>query len=244
MNAAEIISGCASGDPLERDRAAGALLDLLRTLARRSLRWSGSRTAPNDDELDDLVGEVAFKVIDGAAARIAGASESVCRSYLRRMLVNRWRDVLRQQNKIDPIGDEKEFVAPEPDPEPEFDVYALALSRLEEAFTHVLETRMPRYHDGLRQSWDQLVRLTFDGEEMEAVLASQLPAGSSEGDWIRARDRLFQNHKRLRGYLAQAIEGLEAVGRIDAQRAEETRQCLYFLLRCQRQSPAFVGKTR
>lgn len=102
----------------------------------------------------------------------------------------------------------------------------LIQARLERVVDAAAETS--RQPDQLRAGWRQLVRLRIEQsvtmhELVDEVLEAEGETESDEATVTRARNRLFQQHRRVRQALEAAVSTLEQRGELTAEEATTTR---------------------
>lgn len=87
---------------------------------------------------------------------------------------------------------------------------------LDETYAALEASRAARYKVALRQSWDQVKRLTLGKTTMEAILAGEegVTAASPSGERKRALGRIYKAHQRLRDGLREAGDVLLARKRL------------------------------
>jgi hypothetical protein len=214
----------------QREAASRALLGWLVDVLRR-LRAS-------DDRADRVRSRVAWKLLElsraGRLSRIEDA-ERYCMGMVRNALF----DVLAEDRRH--LGersfDGEQGPAPEADLGPsaeekealEEDLQAWrerARALLGRAFAVVLEVALPRYHQGLRESFDDLCALGLESASLSALLGTRGAAVDSA-----ALDAAYKRHQRMRTSLREAIESLARAGRLTKVEAAQAEGCLALLLR-------------
>ena len=209
----------------------------------------------------DVVGRIACKSVSGSAD--AGPSrDAVARSYLRRILANllvdEWRKAQRRREV--PLDDDSGTRAagagavPRPPPgggqygaepatpesllmERNHAAVALeAISMLKEAFAAAVQSRQERYRAELERAWDEVWALRDDSGRVSQLIEGRMTEeerGTERGR-VRARNRMYAAHKRLREALLETSRQAELDGRINPEQARLLERSVTALLRCQR----------
>jgi DNA-directed RNA polymerase specialized sigma24 family protein len=230
----------------ERNQAAGALLRVLGELAALRLREprSGEVYRIPPEWRDDVVQDVAFKVLAGSPLKVVGSGEEACRAYLCTMLVRRWISHHRRQRRAETLDAADTELAPAAhQPGATSEQGTEGLGNLDEVFAELLASRPPRHQGNARQAWSEILELhirpitTRDLIERDASLReAEDPRGFKQ-----RRDRMLQAHSRVREGMRQIIVRRQERGAIDAGEAEDLQRSLDLLWRCHR--PA-AGPTR
>jgi DNA-directed RNA polymerase specialized sigma24 family protein len=106
--------------------------------------------------------------------------------------------------------------------------------------------RAARYRPEFDATWRQLSAVVFEGTDLRDVLLAEstLQSGSSEADFIKARNRAYKNHERVRKSLLAAAVRMAEAGQLSADDAALAIACLRVLVRCQRSEAAGVSRSR
>lgn len=212
-----------------RERAAGELLALLRK--RAGVRLARLRNGAADDE--DVVATVAERLIMNPRPDLADGSDGAVVAYLDTMLrntaVDMWRD---GRARLEPSGEQRLVELAGGADTADLRELAEPLSALQSVFEHVRDGRAPRYRAGLEVTWRQLQDLLLGVRDMDDLLLQDEHAGPDPLDRRRARDRILQNHHRLRTALGDGIEELRRARWLAPDRAAAARDALRWLFRC------------
>jgi hypothetical protein len=213
-----------------RESAARALLAWLSEALRR-LRTSGDRA-------DRVRSRVASKLLElsrtGRLSRIEDA-ERYCLGMVRNALYDLLAEDARHLGERSFDGEEVPTpraaglaTAEEKEAlEESLDAWrARARGLLGRAFAAVLEESLPRYHRGLRETFDDLCALAFDSASLPALLGQR-----GEAAHPAALDAAYKRHERMRTSLRDAIAGLARAGRLTKVEAAQAEGCLALLLR-------------
>lgn len=177
----------------------GALADL-RDLAVESVEEKVRRSSP----LDVIVSNDPERRGDRALMN------RLCDGYLRRMVMNDALNLLRRSSRftlVDPLEpgvfDRVQAVSPAV----ETDLGRLRMV-LESLFDNALARVRVSARQALELAWSQLLELCFGHGSMAAILVRDEGIGptSSPIEIRRARDRVLQNHSRLRKRLIDVLE--------------------------------------
>lgn len=249
MTPSELLSHLEAGDPL-RERAARALVALLSQLTRGRLTEPASRQTfeiRKDAEREEVVSRVALKILQCSPLPVAGKSDGECRRYLSTMLVRAHIAEYRKRARLVLTGDDKIATLKgsthnEDDSaasEAADDYIDRARSLLDRAFERVLATRQERFREPVQRAWKQIVELVFEQVSFNTILARDegVDTERDRAEFVRARNRVFKNHERLRIALREAGEAMSADGSLHADEQEGLKQALILLFRCQN-SPA------
>jgi hypothetical protein len=223
----------------ERNQAAGALLGLLGELATVPLREPSSgevyRIPP--EGRDDVVQDVAFKVLARSPLSVVGNGERACRAYLCTMLVRRWISHHRGQRRAETLeAADAELASAAQQPGATIELGTEALGNLDEVFQDLLASRPPRHQGDARQAWSEILELharPITTRELIERDASLREAEDPRG-FKQRRDRMLQAHSRLRAGMRQIITRRQERGAIDAGEAEDLHRSLDLLWRCHR----------
>lgn len=248
MTPSELLLHLEPDDPL-RERAAKALVALLSQLARGRLIEPTSRQSfeiHRDTEREEVVARVALKVLQRSPLPVAGKSDGECRRYLSTMLVRAHIAEHRKRVKLVLAGDDKIASMRNGDAESgttsseAADEYIeRAKSLLARAFERVRASRQERFREPLDRAWQQLTELVFQQVPFTVILARDegVAPERDRAEFIRARNRVFKNHERLRIALREASEAMASDGSLEPDEVETLKQALLLLFRCQN-SPA------
>lgn len=245
--AAEILGVLASDAPSEqRQDAAKALLALLGRLASHPLTvrrgFAGHATYRVPERLrDELVARVVLRIVERRLS-IHGRSEGECIRYLQTMMANLLVSEYRAEVRRVPLdethhGTTRNDAHDGADEDGQSVTHARAL--LERVFAHALDRRAERYREPLRTAWRQLGELVFEGATMAAVLArdERIDDDAPAAARVKAQNRVFKAHQRLREDLLRAVDELAAAGSLSAEDAATARRACQVLFRCQRSAP-------
>jgi hypothetical protein len=248
MSPSELLLHLEARDPL-RDPAARALVALLEQLSRGRLVEPSSRQSfevRSAPERDEVVARVALKVLECSPLPVAGKSDGECRRYLSTMLVRAHIAEYRKRARLVLTGDEKIAALSGQEP-PQDDArtdaadafVARARALLDRAFARVLAERQERFRPPLQQAYEQIVSLVFQQVSFNAILARDegVDPVRDRAAFVRARNRVFKNHERLRVSLREAGEALTRDGSLQPHESDALRQAILLLFRCQN-SPA------
>jgi hypothetical protein len=249
MTPSELLLHLEPLDPL-RERAARALVALLAQLARGRLMEPTSRQTfeiRRDTEREEVVSRVALKILQCSPLPVAGKSDGECRRYLSTMLVRAHIAEFRKRSRLVLTGDDKIAAmrgATTTDEETASsdaadDYIERARALLDRAFERVLATRQERFREPVQKAWQQITELVFQQVPFNSILARDegVDPERDRAEFVRARNRVFKNHERLRISLREAGEAMTTDGSLKADEVEGLRQALILLFRCQN-SPA------
>jgi hypothetical protein len=248
MSPSELLLHLEASDPL-RERAARALVSLLEQLCRGRLVEPSSRQSfevRSRAERDEVISRVALKVLECSPLPVAGKSDGECRRYLSTMLVRAHIAEFRKRARLVLTGDEKLATLHRHEPSREegsaeaADEYvAQARALLDRALERVVSERQARFREPIQRAYAQIVALVFQQEPFNAILARDegVDPERDRESFVRARNRVFKNHERLRIALREAGESLAADGSVSPEEAQTLRQAILLLFRCQN-SPA------
>jgi DNA-directed RNA polymerase specialized sigma24 family protein len=222
------------------------------------------RVPTNDQE--DIVQDVLFKLVMRNPDLPLHAGPKAVARYVRKMLANRWLDRTKRQRRAEREANEirsneqlpfpKPVLAAEDLPSSSPDAESIgrdldgrravdqAKQDLNALYLVALDARAPRYRAPLEVAWRQMTELLYGDRSLRDIVREE--AGGvdlDEGDFIRHRNRLFTNHKRLREALDDAVNRLERAGTWDIERADYHRRLLMTLVRCQRSEQDGVQET-
>lgn len=196
----------------------GELYTLLRSLSTRCL--GGDLATVRDDALDFVEEKVrsaspldAILSHDPDAESDRVALNRRCEAYLRTMLENRAKSLLRRGSRttyVDPTDSahlDARAAQQSNNDTTDVEVERKYLARL---FELTREKRSPRYRAAADVAWKQINELCFDGVTMADILErdEDVAKDASEADRARARDRVLQNHSRLRKEMRAELESL------------------------------------
>lgn len=222
-------------DRARRNRAAHALLELLR-------RLTGRLPAAYREE---AVSALAARFVKNAPlpllteAADAPDRDRRCEAYLRRAVEN-WRIDQHRKRHRDPVAlstgaEPADLDATAPDRDADsgraeaVEAFQRDLSVVVEA---AVEARPPRYREDLRRDWQHTWALVTESTTMADLERAEM---RTPDDRIAARDRLYKRSQRLRDALLLTADRLRDEGRLDeAAHARVVRAITQFLLRCQK----------
>ena len=247
MTPSELLSHLLIDDPL-REKAAAALFVLLRSLVRGRLIEPSSGQAfevRGESDRDELVARIALKVLQVSPLPVVGKSPPECRRYLSTMLVRAHIAEYRKRARIVLPGDDKLFVmrgATEVDEvsQPSTEQWvAEAKAVLQRVFDRVQGERQERFRSAVEVAFKQIVELVFDQVEFNVILDRDegVDPIRDRDEYVRARNRVFKNHERLRIALRETAEVMEREQSLSKSEGEKLRQAVLLLFRCQN-SPA------
>jgi hypothetical protein len=250
MTPSELLSHLLTHDPL-RERAATALYALLQTLVRGRLIEPSSGQAFEVRELsdrDEVVARVALKVLQVSPLPVAGKSDAECRRYLSTMLVRAHIAEYRKRSRLVLPGDEKLYAlkgstVPDDGAAQSTEEWVTdAKAVLGRVFERVLAERQERFRPAVTQAYQQILELVFDQAEFQDVLRRDEGADAlvNREEFVRARNRVFKNHERLRIALRETAERMEAAAELSSTDAERLRQAVVLLFRCQNSAASRV----
>jgi DNA-directed RNA polymerase specialized sigma24 family protein len=219
-----------------RPDAAQALLDLLRQLAAGPLRArSGDVFRVPPGARDDLVAEIACKVIHRSPLPVVGKGDDAARSYLRSMLVNFWITTNRRQKRETALSEREEALASASDGGGEPDGSGAGVAALDRLFTALREVWPELHRPKLDQSWKEILELHGnDISTRDLIEREGLRESEDLSAFKRRRNAMFKAHERLRSGLVKLVDTQQAAGERSVQEAEELRCALALLWRCQR----------
>jgi hypothetical protein len=111
-----------------------------------------------------------------------------------------------------------------------------AISMLKEAFAAAVQSRQERYRAELERAWDEVWALRDDSGRVSQLIEGRMTEeerGTERGR-VRARNRMYAAHKRLREALLETSRQAELDGRINPEQARLLERSVTALLRCQR----------
>jgi DNA-directed RNA polymerase specialized sigma24 family protein len=233
----ELLAALAPEHPRRAD-GAHALLALLRELAAGSLRAHNGdvyRIPPN--ARDEVVAEVAYKVIDRSPLPIVGKGDERARSYLRSMMINLWISTSRRRRRETALGDREDALASAANYIGEPDGSATGVEALERLFAALRETRPELHRQKLDQSWKEILELHgSDITTRDLIERDGLREDEDPGEFKRRRNAMFKAHERLRRGLVELVDAQQAAGQRSVEDAAELRRALSLLWRCQRRT--------
>ena len=193
------------------------LYNLLRSMSVRCLH--GDMATVRDDAVDFVEEKIrAASPLDAILSHDPDAEKDLltlnrrCEGYLRVMLENRAKSLLRRRARtvyVDPHepGPLEMRAAEAASDGPDVEAERKYLERL---FELARDQRAPRYRSMADVAWKQINELCFDGISMNDILERDEGVSTSgpEIDRSRARDRVLQNHSRLRKELRAELDRL------------------------------------
>lgn len=249
MTPSELLSHLQPDDS-RREEAARALVALLAQLARGRLVEPSSRQSfeiRRETEREEVVSRVALKVLQCSPLPVAGKSDGECRRYLSTMLVRAHIAEYRKRARLVLPGDDKlpglratSNAADESTGADAADDYIeRARTLLDRAFDRVLAARQERFREAVQRAWQQINQLVFEQVPFTTILLRDegVDADKDRAEFVRARNRVFKNHERLRIALREASDAMLADGSLTEPDAKALDQALILLFRCQN-SPA------
>jgi hypothetical protein len=249
MTPSELLLHLEPDDP-QRERAAKALVALLTQLVRGRLVEPASRHTfeiRRDSEREEVVSRVALKILQCSPLPVAGKSDGECRRYLSTMLVRAHIAEYRKRSRLVLAGDDKiasmrsatTTEGETASSDAAGDYIERAKSLLDRAFERVLASRQERFREPVQKAWRQITELVFQQVPFNAILARDegVDPERDRAEFVRARNRVFKNHERLRIALREAGEAMTFDGSLKADETEALKQALILLFRCQN-SPA------
>lgn len=247
MTPSELLSHLLIDDPL-REQAATELFALLRSLVRGRLVEPSSGQAFEvrvENDRDELVARVALKVLQVSPLPVVGKSPAECRRYLSTMLVRAHIAEYRKRSRLVLPGDDKlvamRGAAPvEEVSQPSTEQWvADAKAVLRRVFDRVQSERQERFRAGIETAFTQIIELVFDQVEFNTILKRDegVDPVTDRDAYVRARNRVFKNHERLRIALRETAEVMEKSQALSKLEGEKLRQAVMLLFRCQN-SPA------
>ena len=250
MNPEQILANLAPGSP-RREEAARALVHLLTKLAKTSLREPNTQEVYFIDPADqaEIVDRALVRVLQKGPLPVVGKSDGECVVYLKRILVSLVIDLGRakvREQKRQALTRANEAPAVfEPEEADDRDLVEESLELLRKVVAGMdarVQTRAER--EKLAKTWTQIELLVLDELDMSVVLERDEGCGkdTSHEDLIKARNRVFTQHKRFRARLILTVDIMERSGELSAEEAERARRLVQiFLLR--RQTPARATST-
>lgn len=214
-----------------RNAASQEFLALLERLAASTFFLRKSwRTYRIPTELrDEIIGEVAERVIKKSPLLVAGRSDGECVRLLQQMLVNACIDRWRKggASSVDEGGDPP----PPPVTQPPW-----VRKKLDEIIAERLAARRPRDRESLRRAYGELSEFVFDDQTVDGILVRDYGvAGATEQERHTLRGRLYQAHNRCRVELREGIASQREAGRLSADDATALERVLdWVMTRCQR----------
>lgn len=214
-----------------------ALYRELRKLCGRPFSPSRSGTSffiPEGDR-EDIVQDVAAKVLECSPLPVVGKSEGECTRYLAMMLRNQWltqrRRRSREELSNEPIGPEVR----QEEPAPEGPGLAELRELLERVYRELHSRRAPRFRAELARTWAQVRGIAFEGSTMDDILRRDegVTANTPPAERKKAQQRIHQGHSRLRSHLTHMADEMEREGRLSASDAHLARRIIEGLNRCQ-----------
>jgi|LNFM01.1.fsa_nt_gb hypothetical protein len=249
MTPSELLSHLQQDDP-RRQEAARALVALLSQLVRGRLVEPSSRQSfeiRRDVEREEVVSRVALKVIQCSPLPVAGKSDGECRRYLSTMLVRAHIAEYRKRSRLVLPGDDKlvglrgtsTATDESANADAADDYIERARALLDRAFDRVLSERQERFREAVVRAWKQINELVFAQVSFATILLRDEGADAAQdrAAFVRARNRVFKNHERLRVALREASDAMLAEGSLTESDAKALDEALILLFRCQN-SPA------
>lgn len=239
MNIGELLLAIVPKHP-RRHEAWPKLYALLDTLSHSQFgSASGSAMRIPEDVREDIVQAVAIKVHQLSPLPVAGKSDGECRSYLLRMLRNRWIDEHRRhvqhEKLVQASAREESEEAAMPAPASAHEVEA-ARQLLERVYQELHARRAPRFRAELERAWAQLCELSFMNGDIERILHRDegVTQAHTPAERKMAQQRVHQSHSRLRKHLRNTVDALARKGLFSQDDAVMARQLIENLNRCQR----------
>jgi hypothetical protein len=100
-----------------------------------------------------------------------------------------------------------------------------ARALLRRAFAGALAKKTPRYHAGLRATFEDLCALALDQASLRTLLSRHGPVGAAD------LTAAYKRHERMRESLSEAVAALAGAGRLTRREAAQAEECLSLLLR-------------
>jgi hypothetical protein len=148
-------------------------------------------------------------------------------AYVRRSLHNRYKTLIRRSGHTwvqlsDEIEDPRGLAFGDP--------AELALRMLERVEAYALE-HCPGNRADTERVLDELKGLAMGHWRMDDLIAREAPGELTEPARVRARDRLYVRHRRMRECLRKAVDALESSGELSPDDAECARLVVDQVLR-------------
>lgn len=239
MNLGQLLLAIVPGQP-RRHEAWPQLYELLGALSRSQFASAtGGASRIPEEAREDVVQAVAIKVHQLSPLPVAGKSDGECRSYLLRMLRNRWIDEHRRRLHQEKLAQAsaREETEEEAPPEPAGTLGMESTRRLlERIYRELHARRAPRFRPELERAWAQFCELSFMEGDMDLILRRD--EGVTEAHSLverkMAQQRVHQSHSRLRKHLRNTVDALSRQGRLSQDDGAMARQLIDNLSRCQR----------
>jgi hypothetical protein len=250
MNPEQILANLVPGSA-RREEAARALVHLLTKLAKVSLPEPHTQQVyfidPADQE--EIVDRALVRILEKGSLPVVGKSDGQCVVYLKHMLarlvIDLGRAKTREQNRQALIRAEEAPTVFDPEEAEDRDVVEESQELLRKVVAGMgARARTEAEREKLAKTWSQIELLVLDEQDMAVVLERDEGCGkdTSQGDLVRARDRVLTQHKRFRERLARTADAMEAAGELSVEEAGKLRLLVkFFLLR--RQTPAGTAST-
>lgn len=237
MTESEILLNLGPDSPQPLKGEAGArLLELLQGMVKRTLTTRFGGVFIKEEHLrDEVVGDVALKVIERSPLPVAANGDAASRSYLSNMLGNRYRDLKKRSRIHEDIDEMHHLAAPveEPGHEQAAEARERGRAMLDRAVDEMIETKRERDREGMRKTWEGLVALVFDEVPMWTLVDREVGPEATEAERKTVRNRFFKKHQYFRGYLAEWLDSAIEAGRVDEDEARIHRELQAFLIQCQ-----------
>lgn len=240
MNLGQLLLAIVPGHS-RRHEAWPQLYALLDALSRSQFASaSGGALRIPEEAREDVVQAVAIKVHQLSPLPVAGKSDGECRSYLLRMLRNRWIDEHRRrlhQEKLAQASAREETEEEAAPPEPTGLLGMESARRLlERVYRELHAHRAPRFRPELERAWAQLCELSFMEGDMDLILRRDegVTEAHTPAERKIAQQRVHQSHSRLRKHLRNTADALARQGLLSQDDASMARQLIENLSRCQR----------
>jgi DNA-directed RNA polymerase specialized sigma24 family protein len=213
-----------------RDRAYGIVAPFLASRARQH----GAR------DPEDIAQQVLIKLMTRAqGGETPWTNPAAGKAYLAKCAERAAIDEHRREQRHSGLSPD---LIPGPGPLLDGDERAL----VEKVAAVARSRRAPRYRAEFDATWSQLSALVFEDADLRELLQAEgaLDQGSSEADFVKARNRAYKNHERVRDALRAAAGEMRNTGQLSADDAELALACLRVLVRCQRSELRSVSPSR
>lgn len=226
--AAAIVAGPRAGRWSE---ALQALRDFIEQEARAARASS--------DEADDIAQIVLLNVFPRLQSGDRVWETGNHRAYLRAAARNRLIDLRRRGKKDQAVPTPVELV----DDGGEHVQATLAPARhlIAAVAAAARARRAERYQSAFDHVWNDLQALVNDESTLEKILTARLEPGADRVLFVKARNRAYKAHERIRAELLAAVGPMRDSGRLSAEDAELVLRALRVFVRCQRQPTSPVS---